>query len=258
MLLVTLLLGLVIGAIMGALGGGGAILAIPVLVYVLHQSPQAATTSSLIVVGIGAIVGMLHNLRARCVRIGQAVVFGLVGIVGNVVGTLLSRGVDEKLLMTLFAGLLFVVAGVMAQRLRRAQTSGSGALPLTEVIRSPRRLGLLVLAATIPGLFTGFFGVSGGFMIVPALVLVLGFPIEEAVGSSLLVIAMNCLIAFLSRLGHPLQVDWPLTATLATASVIGTLLGTRIAGKADTRTLNLAFIILLLAIASYTLLRTWA
>lgn len=250
--------GLVIGVVVGALGGGGAILAVPVLVYLLGEDPRQATTSSLVVVGSSALVGMVGHLRAGRVRVADGLVFGVLGVAGAWLGSLAATGIDPALLMAAFAALLAVVAGTMVGRALRGR--GDGAVEPRPVLqRHPLRvhwprLAGLVVAATVVGLLTGFFGVGGGFMIVPALVLVLGFGMKPAVGTSLLVIVVNSAAALAARLGTGVELDVPLVAVFTAAAVVGSILGGRVTNAVEPRTLNIAFAALLVAVAAYT---TW-
>lgn len=251
-LLWALPLGLGVGLTLGALGGGGAILTVPALVYLLGQEPLAATTGSLVIVGASALFGLIPHQRAGNVRARQGLTFGLAGIVGSFGGSALSRQVDPTVLLVAFAALMLVVALLMAHRLWR----GRGATGTRDTPSSSpaRRLALLLATATGVGLLTGFFGVGGGFAVVPALTLVLGFPIRAAVGTSLLVIAVNSATALASRLVLGLEgLDWPLVGTFALGAVIGSLLGGRVSAKADPRHLTVAFIALLVAIAAFML-----
>lgn len=249
-LLWALPLGLGVGATLGALGGGGAILTVPALVYLLDQDPRVATAGSLIIVGLSSLVGLLPHHRAGNVRVAQGLVFGLLGIVGSIGGSALSRQVDPAVLMVAFALLMFVVAAVMVRRLR-----GSGGT----VAAPPRpatagRVLLLVGTATGVGLLTGFFGVGGGFAVVPALTLVLGFPMRAAVGTSLLVIAVNSATALGARAALGMEgLDWPLVGTFAVAAVVGSLLGVRVSARANPRHLTIAFVVMLVVIAAFML-----
>ncbi|MGM0385974.1 MAG: sulfite exporter TauE/SafE family protein [Actinomycetota bacterium] len=253
-LLWALPLGLVVGATLGALGGGGAILTVPALIYLLGQEPLVATTGSLVIVGASALVGMVPHHRAGNLRVRQGLTFGLAGIVGSFGGSALSRQVDPVVLLVAFATLMLLVAVLMARRLRRSPRGATTSD--TPEPSTARRLALLLTTATGVGLLTGFFGVGGGFAVVPALTLVLGFPIRAAVGTSLLVIAVNSATALASRLVLGIEgLDWPLVGTFALGAVIGSLLGGRVSAKADPRHLTVAFIAMLLAIAVLMLAR---
>ncbi|MBW4043188.1 MAG: sulfite exporter TauE/SafE family protein [Acidobacteria bacterium] len=266
MLALAIPLGLIVGVSLGALGGGGSILTVPALVYLLGQSPKSATTSSLLIVGATTLIGMLPHLRAGRARLGQGLVFGLLGVVGTSVGSFLATGIPSKVLLLAFAGLMLVVAGLMTRRRRaEAQRTGTSAAPTTPagpiIAVSPfacdcRRLAVLLLTATGVGLLTGFFGVGGGFAVVPALVLALRLPMPVAVGTSLVVITVNSATALVSRLSHGIHLDWSLIGLFAGAAVVGSLLGSRITSRVAPGRLNLWFTVLLVAVAFSTLTRT--
>ena len=256
-------LGVVVGITVGALGGGGSILTVPALVYALGQDPRTATTASLIIVGVTTLIGMVPHARAGRVRLGQGVVFGLLGVGGAYLGSLLSASVDPDVLLVAFAGLMFVVAGVMTRRRRSAARAEAAGRGQPEARTSPmltlrpfrcdcRAVGTLLLTATAVGLLTGFFGVGGGFAVVPALVLVLRLPMPVAVGTSLVVITINSASALVSRLGQDVTLDWALVGVFTAAAVVGSLVGARITSRVSPARLNLAFTILLVAVAVYT------
>ena len=301
MLAIALPAGLLIGVSLGALGGGGSILTVPVLVYLLHQPPHAATAGSLLIVGITATVAMVAHRRAGRVRLAPGAAFGVLGVAGAYAGTRLSSNIRPDLLLSLFAVLMLVAAAAMLRRRPGAAgqdvpaaasphalheaavpddldvpSSRGGAMTATldkpaAAIR-PRarsmagerpgrtaavRQGLKVVAvATGVGLLTGFFGVGGGFVIVPALVLALGFEMPVAVGTSLLVIAINSAAALAARLGGHVSLDWPLLGVFTVAALAGTLAGSRVASRVDASRLTAAFTVLLVAVAAYSLTRS--
>jgi uncharacterized protein len=259
-----------IGLSLGALGGGGSILAVPVLVYLLSQSPSQATTGSLVVVGVASLIGAVTAYRAGMVMLGRGVAFGLVAVGGAVVGARASAHVAEPVLLAAFAALMLVVGAVMAVRqirVRRADvaTDRSPSLRVDDPIitlnptfacQCPRALKVL-LTATAVGLLTGFLGVGGGFLVVPALLLALALPMEYAVGTSLVVITITSAVALAVRAGSGIQPDWGLVGLLTFASALGGLLGGRLALRTDTRRLSGAFTVLVLAVAGYTSLRAF-
>jgi uncharacterized membrane protein YfcA len=284
--------GLLIGLSLGALGGGGSILTVPALVYLLHQRPHAATTASLLIVGITALAGMAAHWRAGRVRAVQGITFGVLGIAGSYAGTRLAASIRPDLLLTLFAGLMLAAATAMLRRQRRsagqpAAAAAAGSPPpgpgpdrttvpaaagktraatldrpappaSTPRNSTPaaRRALKVAAAATGVGLLTGFFGVGGGFVIVPALVLALGFEMPAAVGTSLLVISINSAAALGARLGEGVHLDWTLIGVFTLAALAGTLGGNRIASRVSTSRLTAAFTVLLIAVAAYTLSRS--
>lgn len=239
--------GLIVGLAVGSLGAGGSILTVPALVYLLGQSPVQATTGSLIIVGITALVGVIPHHLAGNVRLAAGVVFGLVGVTGSLLGAKLASGVDPSLLLTLFAILMLAVAAAMVRQIR----AGEG--PDASTVHEHRRPLALVLSAIVVGLLTGFFGVGGGFAVVPALVLALHLPITAAVGTSLVVIVINSASALAGRLGNGVELDWTVLLGFAAFSVAGSLLGQRLTTKVSSRNLTIAFTIMLVTIAGYML-----
>ncbi len=302
MLAIAIPAGLLIGLSLGALGGGGSILTVPALVYLLHQPPHTATTGSLLIVGITALAGMTAHLRAGRVRVAQGFTFGVLGVAGSYAGTRLSANIKPGLLLALFAVLMLVAAAAMLRRRRPVTNSpGQAAQPdpapgtpqagapdglavspsgrTTTVtldrpayttrpqvktawwqrLRAAAQAGLslkIVIAATAVGLLTGFFGVGGGFVIVPALVLALGFEMPAAVGTSLLVIAINSAAALGARFGSHVHLDWRLLAIFTGAALVGAFAGNRIASRVDASRLTAAFAVLLVAVAVYSLCRS--
>jgi len=257
--LIAIAAGLLIGLSLGALGGGGSILTVPALVYLLGQSAHQATTASLLVVGIAAVVGAIVHARAGRVRLRAGAVFGLLGIAGSYAGSLASAAVPAGVLLAGFGLLMLAVAAVMFLRrggpgpARRAASGGSG----TGAASGGRHAVLVAAAATGVGLITGFFGVGGGFVVVPALVLVLGFDMATAAGTSLVVIAVNSAVALAVRAGHGgLSLDWALVAVFTVAAAAGALAGGRVAGRVSPRRLTAAFTVLVVLVGGYTLARS--
>lgn len=261
--------GFLIGLSLGALGGGGSILAVPALVYGAGQDPKAATATSLLLVGVASIVGMQSHRRAGRVRVSTGVVFGLVGIGGSAVGTALNRHIDPDVLLVGFAGLVLVAAYRMlvacptctkageerelAEAGAEATAGGRGTAVATiggtEV--DLRTVGLVALAGTGVGFLTGLFGVGGGFVIVPALALVLKLPMPEAIGTSLLVITINSAVALAMRLGSA-AVEWEVAIPFVVTAVIGVVAGGRLADRLDPERSLRYFAALLVAVAAYT------
>jgi len=277
-LILALPAGLAVGASLGALGAGGSILTVPLLVYLLGRSAHQATTISLIVVGTAALVGALVHARAGRVRFGPGLAFGLLGAAGSVLGSKAGIGVDPNLLLLAFAGLMVAAAAAMLSRSRRAARRVSArpsvcdpavtSPPPPTVIGQVKSGGVaarrsrsgasaacaikVTAAATVVGLLTGFFGVGGGFVVVPVLVLVFGYETATAIGTSLLVIAVNSAVALAVRLGDGrVGLDAPLLAAFLAAAITGTVLGRRYAARLDPRLLGIAFSALLIALAFY-------
>jgi uncharacterized membrane protein YfcA len=263
-------LGFLIGVSLGALGGGGSILAVPVLVYAAGQPARDATTTSLVLVGIAALVGMTAHWRAGRVRTRTGVVFGLTGIGGSLAGSALNQRIDPHVLLLAFAGLVCLAAWRMltgcptctnvgeTAALRSAAgapstASAAGFVPAAPLIDVRTALTVLV-AGTAVGFLTGLFGVGGGFVIVPALTLALKLPMPDAIGTSLLVIAINTATALSTRLATS-SIDWSITLPFVVAAVAGVLTGGRIADRLDAQRSLRWFAGLLVAVAAYTAFR---
>lgn len=259
-------LGFVIGLALGTLGGGGSILAVPALVYVAGQDARAATTTSLLMVGASAAMGMVRHLRAGRVRLGAGTLFGICGLGGSVLGSALNRRLDPEVLLLGFAGVMVVAAWRMLAgcpsctrvgeeaATAKASASATGSVRTLAPPVARRRVVAYVAAGSAIGFFTGLFGVGGGFVIVPALTLLLGFAMPEAVGTSLLVIAINAASALVFRLEA--GIEWAVTLPFAAAAVAGAASGSRLADRLPATTMLRAFAALLVALAAYTGLRS--
>lgn len=334
--------GLLIGLLLGALGGGGSVLAVPALVYLLGQSPHEATAGALVVVTVGAVTGLLCHGRAGRVRWAAGAAFGALGTAGSYLGSRWSAALDPTVLMAAFAGLLLVVAAMLVTRGRRERRAAEGVRPLRDpsegsplreaaeavplrkpaetvslpelgetapvpgsadplssqepaekpasqepaerpssqdpaeapspqdpaetvplrdtagpassgdwggaARRMPLRPARFVVTASAVGLLTGFFGVGGGFVVVPALTLVLGLEMPVAIGTSLLVILINSLTALGTRAGTG-ALDWPLLAGFAACAALGSHLGNRLTTRLRPQVLATAFACLVTVLA---------
>jgi uncharacterized protein len=254
--------GLLIGLSLGALGGGGSILTVPALVYLLGQDPRDATTGSLLIVGVTSVIALIPHAGRGKVRLGQGLVFGALGTAGSFAGSAAAAHVLPEVLLTAFAALMLLVAAVMLRRTLRPADTGSSSedaeplLTLRPLTCACPRVVKVLVTATAVGLLTGFFGVGGGFVLVPALVLALSFPMPVAVGTSLLVIAVNSATALAARATTGgSRVDWAVVATFTAVAVVGSLLGGRLTTRVQPRHLTRAFVVLLVAVALYTAAR---
>lgn len=255
-------LGFLIGVSLGALGGGGSILAVPVLVFVAGQEPAAATTTSLVVVGVAALIGAHGHWRAGRVRVAQGITFGLVGIVGSLAGSALNRRLDGDVLLLAFAGLVLVAAWRIVVGCPSCTRSGeakaieqdtprTGGLATRTATTAPARVMKIAAAGTAVGFLTGLFGVGGGFVIVPTLALVLEFPMGAAIGTSLLVIAVNTAVALAARI-EVTSIDWATTLLFTLAATAGVGAGKKVADRLEPESMQRWFAILLVAVAAYT------
>nr|WP_220481925.1 sulfite exporter TauE/SafE family protein [Nocardioides ginsengisegetis] len=248
--------GVVIGLALGALGGGGSVLAVPVLVA-LGQTPLEATTGSLVVVGTSATLGAVAARRRGNVLVGRGLGFGAVALGGAWLGAHLAARVPDPVLLGLFALLMVVVAVSMVLRARRPlpEPGDADEEPIIGlhpfVCRCPRALKVLVTATGV-GLLTGFLGVGGGFVVVPALVLALGLAPRVAGGTSLVVIALTSAASLLFRAGSGVHPAWGLVLLLALAASLGAVLGARVATRVNQGRLTRAFAGVVLAAALVT------
>lgn len=248
-------LGFLIGLSLGALGGGGSILAVPALVYVAGQEPQAATTTSLVIVGMAALVGIGPHWRAGRVRVVPGLVFGLAGVGGSLAGSALNARLDGDVLLLAFSGVMLVAAAAMWRRATRATPQPVGAAVADTEPEAPSRAAAavrVILAGTGVGLLTGLFGVGGGFVVVPALVLALGFTMPQAVGTSLLVIVVNAVVALGGRAGTGVEFEWAVIVPFTLSAAAGVLVGSRVADKVPAERLTRWFVALLVGVALYT------
>lgn len=265
MLALAAALGLVMGVVIGGLGGGGGVLTVPALVYVLGQSAQDATTSSVIIVGITAAVGAVARIKGGGVDWRNGIALGLVGIPAAYLGTLLNHHVSQPVLLLAFAALTIVAAVAMLAGARGNREpaidhdpddAAGGGGTATAVRARAGRTDLLLSAAkvvacgAVVGFLTGFLGVGGGFLVVPALVIVLRMPMALAVGTSLLVIVLNSISSVVSRVGV-MHLDWHVIAPFTIAAVLGTLIGKRVADKLSGATLTKSFAVMLVAVGVF-------
>jgi uncharacterized protein len=243
---------LLVGLVLGLLGGGGSVLTVPILIYVLHVPVKPAIAMSLCVVGLVALIGFLSHLRQRTVATSVAFVFGPFAVIAAFAGARIARHIPSVVQLVVFA-IVGLAGSVLMLRggFKRAGQSESS----TYVFKpDARTILLLALEGLGVGLLTGIIGVGGGFLIVPALVLVTGLPMRLAIGTSLLVITMNALSGFAGYVGT-IEIDWYLvawfTAIAAAASVVGALASKRV----PQQRLRQVFGYLLIAVSFYVLYR---
>jgi uncharacterized protein len=247
-----LVLGFVIGLSLGLLGGGGSILTVPALVYLVGQSPQAAVTTSLAIVGANSAVGALFHQRAG--REGAstfnwkvALIFGGAGMIVSYLAAGISKLLAPALLMVLFALLMLLVGGLMMFQ-RRADTAVERPADQPE----KHNLWLTLASGAGVGLLTGILGVGGGFLIVPALVMLVGLPMVQAVGTSLAIIAANSVAGLVGHSGG--QFDLWTTLFFVSAGVVGTFVGSRQAHRIPSQRLRQLFAVFVIALAVFLLI----
>jgi uncharacterized membrane protein YfcA len=248
---IGLALALAIGLTLGLLGGGGSILTVPVFVYVLGFGAKTAVAMSLPVVGTTSLVGAIGHWRAGNVNLRVALAFGVVAMAGAYVGAKLAAFVSGTAQLSLLAVAMLAASASMFRRSLRPEAQADAAGGRDGGSR-PGRPALVAITGLGVGLLTGLVGIGGGFLIVPALVLLARAPIREAVGTSLLVIAMNAAAGSLGYLGH-VDVPWRYAALFTTVAILGILAGTHLIRFVSQQGLQRAFALFLLVMGALVL-----
>lgn len=240
-LILGTLLGIAVGSILGLIGAGGAILAVPGLVAVLGLSATAATTSSTIIVGAAAIAGVMKRRKSGNIDYRIGALFSILSVFGTLAGTALLGIIAENLLLVIFSVLMLGAAYAMCCR------------DLSESKKSKANWWLVSLAATGIGLLTGLLGIGGGFLIVPALVLFLKVPTRTAIGTSLVSISLNSIMAFVLRFQYWAQIPVIEIALFTAAAITASLLFSPLSAKLNTRVLQRIFAAIISLVAIYLL-----
>lgn len=249
----SLLFGLVVGFSLGLTGGGGSIFAVPLLMYGLGMPLKEAVGVSLAAVGSTSLLGALGRLRTGELQIVAGVVFALVGMAGTPLGVWLHGQLPETLLLVMFAALMLVIAFRMAW-----VTRAVGRVPVTVQSEYPSWLRWLTLAGSglAVGILSGMFGVGGGFLIVPALVLVGGMEMHRATATSLLVIALISLGGVISHLSAGRPLSWDVTAAFVLGGAGGLALAIPLARRLSGIALRRIFAAVIVAVALFILFQT--
>lgn len=247
-LILVLALSVVIGLSLGVLGGGGSILTVPILVYVAGFEAKEAIAASLFVVGVTSAVSVLSHARGGRVMWRTGLIFGAAGMAGAFVGGLLGGHIPGQILLIAFA--VMMVATSVAMLRGRKKKDDDGAAP----VKHDLPLGRVLLDGAVVGLVTGLVGAGGGFLVVPALALLGGLPMSVAVGTSLVVIAMK---SFAGLAGYltTVQLDWGITLGVTAAAIVGTLAGSKLAGRIPEAALRKAFGWFVLAMGTFVLIQ---
>ncbi|MFF2964861.1 sulfite exporter TauE/SafE family protein [Streptomyces sp. NPDC057963] len=233
----ALLAGALVGLALGSLGAGGSILTVPALIYLLGFSPAEATTASLIIVIVTSLTALVAHARVGTVRWRAGLLFAAAGLLPAAGAGLLSAHIPAAVLTLAFAALA-VLAGLRMLRRRTPSEKGTGS--------APRAAG----AGAVLGAVTGLLGVGGGFLAVPALVAALAVPMSAAVGTSLLVIIANALVALAARASTEVSLDWALIMPFIATAVLGAWDGKRLSAKVQPAVLQRVFGTLLLTVAA--------
>jgi uncharacterized membrane protein YfcA len=259
MIIVGYLLSVLIGISLGLIGGGGSILTVPVLVYVFTIDPVAATGYSLFIVGTTSAVGSVNYFMAKLVNIKTAIVFGIPSIAAvyltrafivPVIPDELFRWDSFTMTKSIFLMLLFAVLMISASysMIKESKVKEEEAAP--QVFNYP----IIFLEGSVVGVLTGLVGAGGGFLIIPALVVLSKLPMKEAVGTSLVIIAAKSLIGFMGELGHS-ELDWTLLLSVTAAAILGIFIGSSLSKRIDGSKLKPAFGWFVLVMGVYIIIK---
>lgn len=236
-----------IGLSLGVLGGGGSTLTVPILVYVVGYPARQAVAMSLAIVGLTSLVGAIGHWRAGNVRIPVAIGFGVVAMAGSYLGARMAAHVSGAAQLVLLSLLMIVAAVLMFRNAGGRKQSSHDSEPTRSVLLvAPVGFGV--------GVLTGLAGIGGGFMIVPALVLLLSMPIRQAVGTALLVITFNASAGFSGYLGH-VAIPWRFLAGFTAVAMVGIIIGTRIHQRVPQAALKRMFAVFLVLVGGYMFYR---
>jgi uncharacterized membrane protein YfcA len=240
----ALLAGSFIGAVLGFIGAGGAMLSVPILMYLFDFEPKLATTAALAVVFLAALSGLVPKARMKQILYRDAFVISGIGLITNIGFALIAQHIPDSVITTGFAAVLLLAGSSMLRPPR-----------LEEHKRMP--LHILILMSLLIGSMTGLFGIGGGFLAIPALVLFFGTPQAIAAGTSLLIIALNSLISFVGHHALWADVQWHIPIFMAGAAVVIAQIASHYSGKSSPVVLRKAFAYLLFAVSLFTLAKTW-
>jgi len=240
----ALIAGGFIGAVLGFVGAGGAMLSVPILMYGFGFDPKPATTAALAVVLLAALSGVVPKARKKQVLYRDAFVIWAIGSITNLGFSSVVDQIPDSVITTGFAGILLLAGASMLRPPR-----------LDEQKRMP--LPVLILMSLIIGTMTGLFGIGGGFLAIPVLVLYFGTPQIVAAGTSLLIISANSLTAFIGHRSQWSEVQWHIPILMGASAVVVAQIASQLAHKTSPAILRKAFAYLLFAISIFTLIKTY-
>jgi uncharacterized membrane protein YfcA len=239
----ALISGAVIGAVLGVVGAGGAMLSVPILLYIFDFTAIPATTGALAIVLSAAIAGAIPKARAKEILYREAIVIWALGLVTNLAASILAHKLSDQIITTGFSATLFIAALSMLKK-------------SAEQEQRRMSVGFLVLLSLGIGVITGLFGIGGGFIVIPVLMHAFGTPARVAAGTSLAVIALNSITAFIGHQSHWDEVDWKIPLVMAASAMAIALLASHRQSKSNDITKKF-FAGLLVLVAVFTMLQTW-
>jgi uncharacterized membrane protein YfcA len=242
LVITALISGGFIGAVLGFIGAGGAMVSVPILLYLFDFSPAAATTAALAVVFLAAVAGLRPKFKSKDVLIKEALTIWLLGLITNIGFGLLTKSIPDSVILIGFSIVLLGAAYSML---------------VTPIKDSPERkmsVWALVTLSLLIGSLTGLFGIGGGFLAIPVLVLFFNTPQNKAAGTSLLIIALNCLTALAAKFAIWSEIEWGYPLLISVAAVLVAGFASKKAAKTPTVHLKRGFAFLLIGLASFTIL----
>ncbi|MBV7363016.1 sulfite exporter TauE/SafE family protein [Actinomycetaceae bacterium TAE3-ERU4] len=261
--LIAVLVGLSVGVVVGTLGAGGGILSVPILTYLLMQTPHDATSGSLVIVIVTSFAAIIARERREQIRWGEGVTFALFSSLGAIGGRYLNHLLGEKELFSLFVILLLSVSGFMFRNayLQRKRERGKGNTQKQLLRKSCKEQKInyfyVGIAGLSTGILTGLFGI-GGFVVVPALMIVMKLNVREAAATALLVMIIAASVAIVTGVVRGnFNVDWMVVLLFTAGSSVGGYLGGPLSQRIRQSTLTYIFAFLLVAVGSFTLIKTF-
>lgn len=241
----ALIAGSFIGSVLGLVGAGGAMLSVPILIYGFGVAPKSATVAALAIVFSAAFAGSLPKLKAKQVLVKDALIIWALGLVTNIGGAIFAKHLSDKFITVGFAVILVSAATSMLLK------------PVSSNDEKHRSIFVLVLISLIIGAMTGIFGVGGGFLAIPVLVIFFHISHEKASGTSLLLIALNCATAFITHYPKWSQISWGIPIAMALSAIVMTHFASSKSKHVPVVILRKAFAVLLYSIALYTLIKSF-
>jgi len=240
----AVLSGVLIGAVLGFVGAGGAMLSVPILIYIFSFSAPAATTASLAIVISAAISGLIPKIKSKDVLIREALIISAIGLITNVGFSLVAHTFKESTIKTVFSIVLIIAGSSMLMKPIQGKEK-----------RVP--LAALILISLVIGTITGLCGIGGGFLAIPILVLFFKNSPIKAAGTSLLIIILNSIVAFIAHYSSWQDVDWNIPIIMAISAVLTARLASIKVQSVNPKLLRKAFAALLYLISTFTLIETW-
>ena len=243
-MILALMSGAFIGAVLGFVGAGGAMISVPILLYLFHFSAAQATTAALAIVFIAAFAGVLPKIKSGDVLFREAFSIWAIGFISNVGGAALAKHLPDTSILIGFAGVMIVAGASMLRGPVKARPE-----------KRMRPTALILISLTI-GAMTGIFGIGGGFLAIPVLVLFYNTPHKKASGTSLLIITLNCLTSFVAHQSQWHTIQWRTPITIGLGAIVVSTIASHNSSKVNARVLQKVFAWLLFSLAAFTIIHT--